>query len=98
MTFFAGDTGVFALERVAAESVIEFLRGGFPVHDVEILTVVLEVAANAVLAGGIAHLNLKMVAVLGGEGLGDFFMTIKALEDGSAAAELVTRAALRGAG
>ena len=65
--------------------------------DVEILAVVFQVAANAVLAGGIVHLELEVVAVFCGERLGDFFVAIEAFEGGSAGAELVAGIALRGA-
>jgi len=97
VAFFAGDIGVLALQRVAGEAVIKFCRRRFPVDDVEIFAVVFEVAANAILASGIIHPKLEMVAVFGGEGLGDFLVAIETLEGRSAAAELVTGIALGGA-
>jgi len=97
VAFFTGDVGVLALQRIAGEAVIEFCRWRFPVDDIEIFSVVFEVAANAILAGRIVHLELEVVAVFGGEGLGNFLMAIEALEGGSAGAELMAGIALRGA-
>ena len=67
-------------------------------NDVEIFAVVFQVAAHAILAGGILHVELKVVTVFGGEGLGDFLVAIEALKGGSTAAELVAGIALGGAG
>ena len=95
VAFFTGDIGVLALQRIAGLAVIKLCRRRFPMDDVEIFAVVFQVAAHAVLAGGILHVQLKVVTVFGGEGLGDFLMAIETLKSGSAAAELVAGIALR---
>ena len=97
VAFFAGHGAVLALQRITGQTVIEFWRRRFPVDDIEIFAVMFEVASNAVLAGGILHSELKMVAVFCGERLGNFFVAIETLEGGSAGAELVAGIALRGA-
>ena len=94
VAFFAGDIGVLALQRVAGEAVIKFCRRRFPVDDVEIFAVVFEVAANAILASRIVHPKLEMVAVFGGEGLGDFLVAIEALKGGSAGPKRMAGCAL----
>ena len=64
--------------------------------EAEIHTVVIEVAANTILAIGILHLDLGMIPVLRGQPLGHFFMAIQAFESRRAGAELVAARALYG--
>ena len=64
----------------------------------KVLAIVLEVATNAIFAVGIAHLNLKVIAVLCGEPPRDFLVAIQAFESGSAGAKLMAACALGGAG
>ncbi len=95
VALYAGCDGVFAFEFVAAEIVIEFLEGSGPLNQIEGFSVVLQMAAHAIFAVGIAHLNLEVVAVLGRKILGDFLVAIEALEGGRDGAKGVARCALR---
>ena len=97
VAFLALQIGVLTFELVARQSVVEFLLGWFPADQVEIFAVVLEVAAHTILAVGVLHLHLCVIAVLVGECFGNFLMTIKTFVGGSARAKLVTGVALRGA-
>ena len=97
VALFASNIGVLTLQFVAGLQVIEFLERRDPTNQGEGLTIVLEMAVDAVFAIGIGHLNLKVIAVPGGKILRDFFVAIDALEGGSAGAEGVTRSALRSA-
>jgi hypothetical protein len=74
-----------------------FLRR-LPVDQVEVFSVVFEVAADAIFPVRIPHLKLGMISVIRGEPLGHFFMTIQAFESRRAGAELMTAGALRGSG
>ena len=56
--------------------------------------VVFQVAADAVFPRGILHLHFEMVAMLCGKILGNFLVTIEALERWRAGAERVTGIAL----
>ena len=64
----------------------------------EVRAIVLEVATNAVLAVGIAHLKAGMVPVIPRKVLRDFFVAIEALEGWRVGSELVATRALRCAG
>lgn len=98
VTLFARDRGVFTVKVVAGQSVVELLLRRFPVNQTEVFTVVLQVAANALLPIRILHLHAEVVAVFVGEGFGDFFVAIEAFESGSFGTEDVARIALRGSG
>lgn len=80
VALFANQIGVFALQFVARELVIEFLQRRIPANQVEGFTVVFQVAAHAIFSIGIAHLHFKVIAVLGGKILGNFFVAINAFE------------------
>lgn len=67
-------------------------------NEAEIFPVVLEVAAHAIFAVGILHLQAKVVTVFASEGLGNFFVAMEAFESRSACAKNVAGVALRGAG
>ena len=62
--------------------------------EVEVLTVVVEMAADTLFAIRVPHLNLGVISVLGGQALRDLFVAIEALEGGRAGAELVAARAL----
>jgi len=96
VAFFASDTNVLAFQGVSGQTVIELFLGRFPVNQVEVLAIVLEVAADTVFAVGIVHLHTGMVAVLAGESFRNFLMTIEAFEGGGTRAELMAGIALRG--
>jgi len=97
VALFAWNRGMLAFELITGETVVELLFRRLPVDDVEIFAVVFEVAANTILAVRIFHLNLGMIAVLTGEGLGDFLVAVEAFKCGNASAKDVTGVALRGA-
>ena len=63
--------------------------------EIEVLTVVIEMAANTLFAVRVPHLDLGVISVLGRQALCDLFVTIEALEGGRAGAELVAACALR---
>lgn len=98
MTFFAGNSRVLSLQVVARQTVIVLILRGFPVHQIEIFAVMLQVAADAIFSVRIPHLDLEVIAMLTGEPSGDFLVAIQALESWSAGAELVAARALGGSG
>lgn len=73
---------------------IEFLLRRFPVNQVEVRAIVLEVTAHTILPVWILHFQLKVIAVLVGKVVGNFLMAAEALERGSASAENVAGIAL----
>lgn len=89
VAFFAGQIGVFAFELIARQSMVELLFRSFPMNEIEVFPIVLQVAAYAVLTIRILHLHLEVIAVLGGEILGDFLVAFQTFIRGSAGAELV---------
>lgn len=95
VAFLASNSGVFPFQLVTGHLVIKLFLRRLPVNQIEIFAVVLKVAANAVFAIGIAHLNLEVVAVLGGKAPGDFLVAIHALKGRSVGAELMAARALR---
>ena len=64
-------------------------------NEIEVFAVVLQMAAHAVFPVWIAHLNLKVIAVLCGQAACDFFMAIQALKGRRAGSKLMATAALR---
>lgn len=66
--------------------------------EIEVFTVMFEVASHAVFAVRISHLNLRVVSMFGLQPLSNFLMTIETLKRGSARSELVAARALRRAG
>ncbi len=94
VTFFANKCGVLAFEFITRKPMIKFLLRRFPADQVEGFPVVLQVAADAVPAGGNVHLHFEMVAVLGGKILSHFLVAIETLEGRGACAECVARIAL----
>lgn len=91
----ASHSGVLPFQRIPGQPVIELLRWPLPVDEGKILAVVLQVAADAVLAVGIFHLQLGVIAPLLRKQLGNFFVAIQAFERGSAGAKLVAARTLR---
>jgi hypothetical protein len=68
------------------------------VDEVEVFTVMFEVASHAVFAVRIFHLNLRVVSVFGLQPLGNFLVAIEALKRGDARPKLVAARALCRAG
>jgi hypothetical protein len=95
VAFLARNTGVTAFQLVPGELVIEFVLGRFPVNQMEVLAIVLQVAAHAIPAIRIGYLQPAVVTVVIGEIFGDFLVTVGALKRGSAGAKLMTTRALR---
>ncbi len=62
--------------------------------EAEIRAVVIEVAADTILAIGILHLDLSVISVLGGQAVRHFFMAIQTFESRRAGPELVAGGAL----
>jgi len=63
------------------------------VDQLEVLAVVLPMAANAVVPIGILHLKMKMVAMLIGESFGDFLVAVEALKCGRSCTKNMARVA-----
>ena len=87
---------MFFNERISREAMVELLDGCFPMNQRKILAIVFQMAAHAIPAVRIAHLQLRVVSLLRGQAVRDFLMAFQALEGGSARPELMARAALRG--
>jgi hypothetical protein len=98
VAFFASDARMFAFQVVACQPMVKLLLRSVPVDQIEILAVVLQMAANAVLPVCIAHLNLEVIPVFAAEPSRDFLVAIQALEGWRIGAELVAARALRGSG
>jgi hypothetical protein len=96
VAFFACNAGVLALQFVARQPVIELFLRWLPVNQAEVFTVMIQVAAHTISAVGVGHLQLKVIAVLGRQPLGNFLVAIQALESGRTGPELVATRALRG--
>lgn len=95
VAFLALYVGVFAFQFVPGQTVIEFLLGWLPTDQIEVLAVMLEVAAHTILAVRILHLHLGVITVFIGESFGDFLVAIETFIGGSAGAKLMTGVALR---
>lgn len=74
---------------------IELLRRAFPVNKGKIHPIVLEVAAHAVFAVGILHLQPGVIAPLFGKQPGNLRVALQTLERGSAGAKFVATRTLR---
>lgn len=96
VAFFAGQACVFSLQVVSRLAMVELLLRRLPVNQAEVLPIVIQVAAYAVLALGICHTQSGMVTVIQGEPLRYFLVTIEAFKGGSAGAKLMAAGALRG--
>ena len=89
---------MFPFQAVSRQAVIKLLLRRLPVHKVEVFAVVLEMAAHAILAVWVLHLNFGVIPMLCRQPLCNFFVTIQAFKDWSVAAKLVATCALRGSG
>lgn len=95
MTFLAGGIRVLSFQLVTCQSMIKLFLGRLPVNEMEILAVVFQMTANAVLAVGILHLKLRVVAMPGVEAPGNFLVAIQTLKGWRTGSELVATGALR---
>ena len=77
VAFFASQIRVLSLKHVAGLGVIELTNGLIPVHQLEISPVMFAMAPDAVLACGIAHLQLRMIAVPRRQELVNFLVAIQ---------------------
>lgn len=80
VTFFASNVGVSALQRVPGLAVVKLADGLIPVHQFKFDAVVLQVAAHAVAAVGILHLQAGVISAPQTQETGDLFVTCEALE------------------
>lgn len=94
MTLPAFDLSVLSVQGISGQLMIELLDGNLPVDETEIGPVVLQVAAHAIFALRILHLETCVVAVFFGEGFSDFLMAIETLKRGSFRAKLMAGRAL----
>jgi hypothetical protein len=81
-------------ERIAGEAMVELLDGRFPVNERKIFAIVLEVAAHTIFAVRIFQSQLRVVSLIRGQALCNFFVAIETLEGWSTRSELMTAAAL----
>ena len=95
VAFLASKPGVFSHQVVARQAMIELLFRRFPVDQREILSVVFQMAAHAIFAIRILHLQARVKSVLPGDGLSDLLVAIQALEGWRAGAEFMATGALR---
>lgn len=95
MALFASDRRVFSFKRIPRQPVVKLPHGRFPVNQRKIHAVVLQMAAHALFAVRILHLQPRMVAPLLGKQLRNFLVATKAFEGGRAGAELVATRAFR---
>jgi hypothetical protein len=86
---------MFAFEWIASELVIELFSGFFPMDKREIRTIVFEVATNTILPVGILHFELRVIAAVLGQELGNFFVAIKAAKCWRLRSKLVATRTLR---
>lgn len=62
VAFLASNTAVLPFQGIARKPMVELLLRWLPVDEAKILSVVLQVAANAILAVGILHLQPRVVS------------------------------------
>ena len=95
VALFARNASMLSFQLVAGQAMIKLFLRRLPVDQPKVLAVMIQMAANAILAIGVGHLKLIVIAVLGGKPLGDFLVAVEALEGGYASPELVAGIALR---
>lgn len=95
MTFLAGSIRVFALQRVPRLLVVKLFLSWLPMNQIEIFAVVLQVAPHAVFPVGILHSEPRVIAVVVGQALRDFFVAVQALKRWRARTKLMATCALR---
>ncbi len=92
----AGNVGMLAFQLVACLQVIELILRRLPVDQVEVFSVVLQVAADTIPAVRILHSQPGVVAVISSKTLRNLFVAIEALEGRRAGPELMATRALGG--
>ena len=98
MTFLAGQPRVLPFQVVTRQAVVKLLLRPLPMQKIKVFAVMLEMATNAILAIGISHLNLSVIAMLRRQPLCHFLMTIETPESGRAGSELMAARTLCGSG
>lgn len=89
---------MFSFQIVSRQAVVELFLRWLPMQKIKVFAVVLEMAAHAILAIRILHLNLGVIPVIRRQTLGHFLMTIETLIGRSAGAKLMAAGTLRGSG
>jgi len=87
---------VFPFQPVSRKTVVKLLLRWLPVQQIEVFAVVLQMAAHAILAIGVLHLNCGVIAMFRRKALRHLFMAIKALKGRSTGAKLMAACAPRG--
>lgn len=95
MALLAGNVGVLAFQLVARLLVIKVLLRRFPVDQVEVFSVVLQMAADAIPAVRILYFQPGVVAVIRRKTVRNLFVAIEALEGRRTGPELMATRALR---
>lgn len=98
MTLLAGQPRVLPFQVVTRQPVVKLFLRRLPMQEIEIFAVVLEMATHAILAIGVRHLNLGVIAVLRRQPLCHFLMAIEAFESGRAGSELMAARTLCSSG
>ena len=86
---------MLTLQRVAGLLVVELVLRRVPMQQREICTVMLQVAANAVLSIGIRHAQVTVIAVVRCQILRYFLVTVQTFERRRFCTELMAARALR---
>ncbi len=94
VAFLAREASMLSFQVVASQAMIKLFLQRLPVDQIEVFAVMLQMAADTVLAIGVFHMDLVMIAMLGRQPLRDFFVALQALEGGRAGPELVAACAL----
>ena len=95
VTFLARQPRVLSFQVVSRQPVVKLFLRWLPMQKTEIFAVVLEVATHTILAIGVRHLNLGVIAVFCRKTLCHFLVTIETFIGRCAGAKLVAARALR---
>lgn len=85
---------MFALQHISRLLVIKLFLSWLPMNQIEIFAVVLQVAPHAVFSVGILHSEPRVIAVVVGQALRDFFVAVQAFKRWRARAKLMATCAL----
>src|ERR1700694_4600545 len=96
VAFLTVHSNMASIQNIACQAVIELSKWQLPVDEVEVSAVVFEVAAHAVSALGILHLQAGVIAVFFRQRFGYFLVAVQAFKCRGLCTEQVATCALRG--
>ena len=94
MTLPAFDLSVLSVQGISGRLMIELLDGDVPVDEIEIGPVVFQVAAHAIFALWVLHLETCVIPVFFRERFSNFLVAIETFKCGSFSAKLMAARAL----